>query len=77
MVFLSAYAEDPGCKAGDECANHLLLRRAAFGEPRLRRDVALSLLRRTDLAEARRAKAGNKVPRALARGVPFPVEICF
>ena len=63
FVLLSAYAEDLGCKAGDECVKCLLLRR----------DVRQKLLCRTDLVsaegrirpticgeEARRAKAGFK-----------------
>ena len=73
---LSAYAEDPGCQAGDECVGRTLLRQrtvSSFGEEALpsslpagrqgQSEGGFSLLRRIP-------PKGFKVPRALARGAP-------
>ena len=62
FVLLSAYAEDLGCKAGDECVKCLLLRRD------VRRKFCVG---RTSpkLEERRRV---SKVPRPNGRGASFP-----
>ena len=58
-ALLSAYAEDPGCQAGDECVGRILRSSAVKDRAKEADDASV------DSAE------GFKVPRALARGAPF------
>ena len=69
MYYLSAYAEDPGCQAGDECVGRTL--RSSAVKPACRQ--AGTERRRVFPASAESAE-GFKVPRALARGAPFSLN---
>ena len=62
---LSAYAEDPGCEAGDECVGRTL--RSSAVKPACRQ--AGTERRRVFPASADSAE-GFKVPRVLTRGAP-------